>query len=60
VKVVTIEMKVNFLSPIAEGRITAEGRIIFKGSRIAVGDVEISDQDGRMVAKSVATYMMMV
>ena len=35
----------------------AEAHIVSKGRKIAVGDVDITDETGQLVAKSRATYM---
>ena len=53
----TVEMKINYVSPFEKGEITAEARILNKGKRIAVGDVDIRNEKGRLVAKCLATYM---
>jgi acyl-CoA thioesterase len=55
----TVEMKINYVSPFKEGKITAEARIINKGSRIALGDVDVRDDQGGLVAKCLATYLTM-
>ncbi len=55
----TIEMKINYLIPFREGEITAEARIIYKGSKTALGDVEIRNAAGDLIAKGLATYMIM-
>ena len=52
----TVEMNINYVSPFKEGNITAEARIINKGSRIALGDVDVRDDQGGLVAKCLATY----
>ncbi|MHA1579955.1 MAG: PaaI family thioesterase [Candidatus Freyarchaeota archaeon] len=54
----TIEMKVNYLDPIKSGEIVAEGRIIHKGSRIAVGEADVWNE-GRIVGKALSTYMVL-
>jgi uncharacterized protein (TIGR00369 family) len=53
---VTIELKLNFCSPVVEGTIEARGQVVQKGSRIAVCEVEVTDGD-RLVAKGISTYM---
>lgn len=53
---VTVEMKINFLKPISSGILTAEARQINKGSRILVSDVEVKDNNGNLIAKSLITY----
>ena len=55
----TVEMNINYVSPFREGNITAEARIINKGSRIALGDVDVRDDQGGLVAKCLATYTIM-
>jgi len=55
----TIEMKINYLIPFKEGEITAEAKIVYKGSKTALGDVEVRNSDGDLIAKALATYMIM-
>lgn len=52
----TIEMKINYLKPFKGGEIFAEARIIHKGSQTAIGDVDIRDSNGNLVAKAISTY----
>jgi acyl-CoA thioesterase len=54
--VTTIEMKINYLRPFNSGEIFAEAKIIHKGTQTAIGDVDIWDSDGRLVAKAISTY----
>jgi len=53
---VTVEMKINFLAPVESGRLIAEARIVHKGKIISLSDVEVKDNKGRLVAKSLVTY----
>jgi len=56
----TVEMKINYVRPFEKGEITAEARIIHKGSRIVLGEVAVRDEKvRRLVAKSTATYVIM-
>ena len=52
----TIEFKINFFTPISQGKLVAQAEIIYKGSRTAVGEVEVMDGNGKLVAKVIATY----
>ena len=52
----TVEMKINYLAPVESGRLIAEARVVHKGSTISVSDVEVKDDKGRLVAKSLVTY----
>ncbi len=55
-RLTTIEFKINFFTPIRQGKLVAEAEIIYKGSRTAVGEVEVMDENGERVAKVIATY----
>ncbi len=55
-RVTTIEMKINYLHPVNEP-IRGEGKIIHKGSRIAVGEADAKTTEGKLVAKALVTYM---
>ena len=53
----TVEMKVNYLSAIREGRVVADARIIRDGRRIVVADCDVVDSKGRLAAKGLLTYI---
>lgn len=53
----TIEMKINYLRAFGDGAIIAEARIVHKGSNIALGEVEVTNDHGDIVAKALATCM---
>ena len=52
----TIEMKLNYFRPFKEGEMIAEGRIIQKGSSIAVGEMDVHDGNGLVYGKGISTY----
>ncbi len=54
---ITVEMKINYLAPVRDGWVSAEGKVIQKGKSIAVGEACLYDSGGRMVAKATATFM---
>lgn len=54
--VATIEMKINFLEPIAEGEIKADARVLRLGKTTSVVDCNVTDQDGRLVGKALMTF----
>src|SRR5262245_19971488 len=56
-KFTTIEMKVNYLSSIVEGRIVADAKLIRDGRRIIVADCDVFDARGKLAAKGLLTYM---
>lgn len=55
-RMTTVEYKVNFLKPVAEGTVTARGTILRLGRTIAVGSTEIRNEGGEPVAFGSATY----
>ena len=52
----TLEMKINYVKPISNGDIIAEARIVHRGTMTAVGDVDVRDKKGHLIAKAMATY----
>lgn len=53
----TVEGKLNYLAPVVDGSVTAEGRIVHRGRTLALGEAEVRrDSDGRLVAKGLVTY----
>jgi acyl-CoA thioesterase len=55
-RITTIEFKVNFVAPVEEGKLTAQAKILHRGGKTAVGDVEVLNEKGDLVAKVIATY----
>ncbi|HEY5527448.1 MAG TPA: PaaI family thioesterase [Candidatus Anoxymicrobiaceae bacterium] len=55
---ITVELKLNFCSPAFAGPIEARGSVVQKGSRIAVCEVDVTQED-RLVAKGISTYMVL-
>ncbi len=55
-RITTIEFKINFFTPVSKGKLTAKAKIIHRGSKTAVGDVEVSNGHGKLIAKVIATY----
>jgi len=53
----TVEMKINYIKAVQDGEIVAEAKIVHKGKKTALGDVEVRNADGELVAKGLATYM---
>lgn len=51
----TIEFKIHFFAPVNKGTLRAHGEIIQKGSKVAVGEDEIKNDEGKLIAKVIAT-----
>ena len=56
-KVLTIEMKINFLAPVKDGVMEAKASVLRKG-RIIPAEVDITN-NGLLVAKAIATYIIL-
>ncbi|MBI2956273.1 MAG: PaaI family thioesterase [Acidobacteria bacterium] len=54
--IATVEMKINYLWRHVRGRLRADARVLRLGKRLAVGEVEIRNSSGRLIAKSLLTY----
>jgi uncharacterized protein (TIGR00369 family) len=52
----TLEMKINYLKPVKGSAIIAEAKIVHKGTQTAVGDVDVRNERGDLIAKGLATY----
>jgi uncharacterized protein (TIGR00369 family) len=55
-EVVTIELKINYLLPVAEGRLEAEGKVLRAGRNFIVVECDVTKQDGALAAKALMTF----
>jgi len=55
----TVEMKLNYLSPVLQGKMVAKGQCLKLGKTLALGQSEIRDQEGRLLAHGTATLMVL-
>lgn len=53
----TLELKINFLKPVWQGRLVAEANVIRSGRTIGLGECRITDAGGSLVAFATATQM---
>lgn len=51
----TVEMKVNFVRPVREGRLTAAAEVIQRGLRIGFVECRITDHRGKLIATGSST-----
>jgi uncharacterized protein (TIGR00369 family) len=56
-KFATVELKINYFRPVREGRLVARSKLLRVGSKISVGQVNLSDSEGREVGVALVTYM---
>ncbi len=55
----TLELKINFIRPATNGPFTSRARLIHLGRRTAVGEAEITDERGRLIAKCMASLLLL-
>ena len=53
----TVELKINFLKPVWEGRVVAVGSVLKAGRTIALTDCRVTDESGSLVAYATSTCM---
>jgi uncharacterized protein (TIGR00369 family) len=53
----TIEMKVNFLRPFWTGTLVATGHVVKGGRMIGLVECDVTDKEGRLVARASSTCM---
>ena len=55
-RLATIEMKINYLEPVHQGRLLAEARLLRKGRNLAVAACDVRDTHSRLVATALLTF----
>jgi uncharacterized protein (TIGR00369 family) len=53
----TLELKINFLRPVWTGTLRAEGRVVHAGRTIGMTECDVTDADGRLVARATSTLL---
>jgi uncharacterized protein (TIGR00369 family) len=55
----TIELKINYLRPVREAQLRAEGRVVQRGRTVGYVECEVTDENGKLVAKSNSTCIVL-
>ena len=55
----TIELKINYLRPVREAQLRAEGHVVQRGRTVGYVECEITDENGKLVAKSNSTCLVL-
>jgi uncharacterized protein (TIGR00369 family) len=53
----TLELKINFLRPVWQTRLRATGRVVQRGRTVGMTECDITDAEGRLVARASSTCM---
>src|SRR5580658_4580445 len=55
--ITTVELKVNYFKPVAEGTRFARARLLRVGSTLCVGQVDLTDNKKNLVGVAIVTYI---
>jgi len=55
----TIELKMNFFRPVWNARLRAAGKVVRRGREMGYVECEITDEEGRLVAKAASTCLVL-
>jgi len=55
----TTDLKVNYLRPIAEGKLVARSHLLRIGKSLCVGRVDLFDAKAKLTAVAIVTYMLL-
>ena len=56
VELVTIELKINYLLPIVEGSVEAEGKVLRAGRNFVVVECDVRSDEAQLAAKALMTF----
>ena len=59
-KFTTVDLTVNYLKPLIEGKATAQARVVRSGRRLLTVTAEVCDDAGSLAAIAVSTYIRLV
>ncbi len=55
----TVELKINFLRPVREAKLRAEGKVVHRGRTIGYVECDVMDENGKLIAKSNSTCLVL-
>jgi uncharacterized protein (TIGR00369 family) len=53
----TLELKVNYLRPVWDARLTARARVVSRGQTIGLVECDVTDDAGRLIARAHSTCL---
>jgi len=53
----TLELKINFLKPVWQAKLTAVGRVVKKGRTVGLVECDVTDEKGSLVARASSTCL---
>jgi len=56
---VNIDLKLNYLQPVIDGRLTARGTCLWPGNTISYSEAKVFDADGKLIAHGTSSLMVL-
>jgi len=56
---VNIDLKLNYLQPVIDGRLTAKGTCLWPGNTISYSEAKVFDSDNRLIAHGTSSLMVL-
>jgi uncharacterized protein (TIGR00369 family) len=53
----TLELKINFLRPVKEAHLIADGVVVQRGKTVGLTECSVTDERGRLIAKATSTCL---
>ena len=58
-RMISVDLKLNFLAPAASGKLISRGRRIKCGKTLGYGEAEVADENGKLLAHGTSTLMIL-
>jgi uncharacterized protein (TIGR00369 family) len=55
----TIALSINFFRPVWQADLRAEGRVVNRGKNVGYVECDVTDQDGKLIAKATSTCVVL-
>jgi len=55
----SVDLKLNYLAPVASGQLLTRGKCIKMGKRLGYAEAEVRDQEGKLVSHGTSTLMVL-
>ena len=59
VGITTVDLKVNYLAPVADGKLSARGKRIRLGRTLGLGETEVINSEGKLVAHGTSSVIVL-
>jgi len=57
--ITTVDLKLNYLAPVKEGKLIARGKRLKLGKTLGLGEAEILSEDGKLIAQGTSTLIVL-